>query len=141
MNRETFVKFKKIMLVCSKPSQQVEQCLRSAAGEVVRVSDGEDAIRMAQHANFDMAVLVSTGRRMDLAETFFNLRDIRASMPILIVDDRHERQDVSVCEAEIIAHASRNTQALRLKDLAGYLKLRRPGFAMVPKRSAKPAGR
>jgi DNA-binding NarL/FixJ family response regulator len=128
MNRDAFVRFRKIMLVSSTPSQEVERCLRNAAGEIVKVSDGEDAIERVQHANFDIAVLVSTGKKMDVAETFFNLRDIKGSMPILIVDDRSDPHCFPLFQAAVIAHASSNTQALRVEELAGYLGLE-PGLA------------
>ena len=108
----------KIMLVCSTPSAEVEKCLRTAGGEIVTVNDGEAAIIKAQHATFNMAVLVSTGKTMDLAETVFNLRDINSSMPILIIDERHGAQE---SQAQIIAHASPNTRAVTVHDLASYL--------------------
>jgi CheY-like chemotaxis protein len=108
----------KIMLVCSKPSNEVERCLRTAGYEIVTVNDGEAAIYQAQHATFNMAVLVSTGKAMDLAETVFNLRDISRSMPIVIIDERHGARE---SEAEIIAQASPNTQALSIEDLPDYL--------------------
>ncbi|MEX0806130.1 MAG: hypothetical protein WD688_22840 [Candidatus Binatia bacterium] len=108
----------KVMLVCSKPSEEVEKCLRTAGGEIVTVNDGESAIFQAQHATFNMAVLVSTGKAMDLAETVFNLRDISATMPIIIIADRHGARE---SPADIIAHASPNTRALTLDGLAAYL--------------------
>jgi DNA-binding response OmpR family regulator len=108
----------KIMLVCSTPSAEVEKCLRTAGGEIVTVNDGQAAIIKAQHATFNMAVLVSTGKTMDLAETVFNLRDISSSMPILIIDERHGAQE---SQAQIIAHASPNTRAVTVHDLAAYL--------------------
>jgi|RhiMetdeSRZDD1v2_1073273.scaffolds.fasta_scaffold289835_2 DNA-binding response OmpR family regulator len=108
----------KIMLVCSTPSAQVEKCLRTTGGEIVTVNNGEAAIIKAQHATFNMAVLVSTGKTMDLAETVFNLRDINSSMPILIIDERHGAQE---SQAQIIAHASPNTQAVTVHGLASYL--------------------
>ena len=108
----------KIMLVCSTPSAEVEKCLRTTGGEIVTVNNGEAAIIKAQHATFNMAVLVSTGKTMDLAETVFNLRDINSSMPILIIDERHGAQE---SQAQIIAHASPNTRAVTVHDLASYL--------------------
>ena len=108
----------KIMLVCSTPSAEVEKFLRTAGGEIVTVNDGEAAVIKAQHATFNMAVLVSTGKTMDLAETVFNLRDISSSMPILIIDERHGVQE---SQAQIIAHASPNTRAVTVHDLAAYL--------------------
>lgn len=108
----------KIMLVCSTRSAEVEKCLRSAGGEIVTVNDGEAAIIQAQHATFTMAVLVSTGKTMDLVETVFNLRDISASMPILIIDERHSTKE---SQAQIVAHASPNTRAVTVHDLAACL--------------------
>ena len=118
MSRQDSDKLGKIMLVSSKPSQDVEKCLRTAGGEIVTVNDGEAAIIQAQHASFRMAVLVSTGKTMDLAETVFNLRDISLSMPILIVKERSGDQD---SEAEMIAHSSPNTRTVTVRDLAAYL--------------------
>jgi hypothetical protein len=118
MSRQDSDKLGKIMLVSSKPSQDVEKCLRTAGGEIVTVNDGEAAIIQAQHATFRMAVLVSTGKTMDLAETVFNLRDISSSMPILIIRERSGEQD---SEADIIALSSPNTRTVTVHDLAAYL--------------------
>ena len=118
MSRDDPERLGKIMLVCSEPSREVEKCLRRAGGEFVTVNDGEAAINQAQHATFRMAVLVSTGKTMDLAETVFNLRDITSSMPILIVSDGSGDQD---SEAELIAHSSPNTRTVTVHDLAAYV--------------------
>jgi hypothetical protein len=118
MNQGGIDKFHKIMLVCSTSVDEVERCLRSAAGEIVKASDGEEAIQKVQHATFDMTVVVSTGRKMDLTETVFNLRDITASMPIVIIDEPHGAQET---QAEIIAQVSPNTRALTVHDLVAYL--------------------
>ena len=131
MNRKDSGKLGKIMLVCSKSSEEVEKCLRSAGSEIITVKDGEGAIIQAQHATFRLAVLVSTGQTMDLAETVFNLRDISSSMPIVLVDERHERHGLQESEAEIIAHAAPNTRALTVHDLAAYLGI----SGRLPRRS------
>ena len=120
------------MLVCSKPVEEVEKCLRSTGGEIVRVNDGEAAITQAQRTTFNLAVLVSTGKSMDLAETVFNLRDISASMRIVIIDARH---GLRKSEAEMIAAASTNTRTLTLRDLPAYLGL--SSVQILRRRSAK----
>jgi hypothetical protein len=109
----------RIMLVRSMPFDEVKQCLEATGGEVVTLDDGESAIVEAQRARFDMAVLVSTGKGMDLAETVFNLRDVRPSMPIVIIADAYGS------EAEFIARTCSNTRALRADGLAAYLGVSR----------------
>lgn len=129
MNRHDSAKLGKIMLVCSKPANEVEKCLRSVGGEIVTVNDGEAAITQAQRATFNLAVLVSTGKTMDLAETVFNLRDISASMRILIIDERHGARK---SQADLIAAASPNTRTLTLGDLPAYLSV---SSVHIPRRS------
>jgi hypothetical protein len=77
----------KALLVCAGSCPEVEGWISRAAATVIRVRTGGSAVDKARTEFFDAAVLVSTGKEMDLAETVFNLRDIKDSMEIIIVAD------------------------------------------------------
>ena len=109
----------KALVVSSTPCQKVEQCLRAAGSRITTAQDGQDAIERVEHGAFDMTVLVSTGKCMDLAETYFNLRDLNPSMEIIILAENDDAKRDPV--KDVIARTFPNTQALTLDGLAYVL--------------------
>lgn len=108
------------MLVCSEGCVEAEKCLLAVGCWVVKVRDGRAAVSLAERESFDAAVVVSTGKDMDLAETVFNLRDINRSMQIIILTDQGGA-DRSVVAEEIIARATPRTRVLTMIELANYV--------------------
>ena len=81
---------KKMMVVCSESGDDLETRLICDGWNIIRAYDALAAIANAQRESFDLTVLVSTGTEMDITETLFNLRDIRRSMPIVVVTDTRD---------------------------------------------------
>jgi DNA-binding response OmpR family regulator len=97
----------------------VEKCLTRAGCVVAKVADGDSALDTIRREIFDAAVVVSTGEEMDLAETVFNLRDIRGSMAIVIVADLPR---TSADVAGQIAAAVPETTLVSLNELKVLLR-------------------
>jgi hypothetical protein len=80
----TFAK-RKVMIVGSEVSEELETQLIGNGWAVLWVYDAKSAIAKVRRERFDLVVLISTGKEMDVMETFFNLADIRKTLPVVFV--------------------------------------------------------
>ena len=81
MKRQTH----KVLIVCSQASAAVKTQLDCHGWRANWARDAKTAIAKVRRESFDLAVLISTGAEMDVTETLFNLRDLRQSLPIAVV--------------------------------------------------------
>ena len=80
-------RFGKTLFVCSRRYVDLEDQLANSGCRLTRVRDGSKALGKIRNEPFDAAILLSTGQQMDLVETILNLRDIRPSMPVIVLID------------------------------------------------------
>jgi DNA-binding NtrC family response regulator len=73
------------MIVGSEVSEELENQLVGNGWAVHWVYDAKSAIAKVRRERFDLVVLISTGKEMDVMETFFNLADIRKALPVVFV--------------------------------------------------------
>ena len=111
---------KKILLVCSPDCNRVEKHLLHAGYWVTKVGEGTAAIDRAKHELLNAAVLISTGKEMDLAETVLNLRDVNPGVEIIIIADSQHAEERDAQAAAII-RALPGTTLLRINELERYL--------------------
>jgi DNA-binding response OmpR family regulator len=72
------------MIVGSEVSEQLETQLVGDGWEMLWVYDAKSAIARVRRERFDLVVLISTGKEMDVVETFFNLADIQKTLPVFL---------------------------------------------------------
>jgi hypothetical protein len=111
---------KKALLVCSPECTQVSEHLLHTGYCITRVAQGSAAIERAKHEMFSAAVLVSTGREMDLAETVLNLKDIDPDVKIIIINDAASFEEKGV-QTAAITRAFPAIPVLMLRELDDHL--------------------
>jgi hypothetical protein len=112
---------KKVLLVCAPECTHIEDRLLHAGCLVTKVAHGTAAVEGIKHSVINTVVLISTGSEMDLTETALNLRDVNASVEIIILADR-ETAEGKEHEANTIAHVIPKTRVLTMNQLDDYLK-------------------
>ncbi len=120
------MKLDKVMLVCSEAAEGVENCLVAAGCNVVRVADGTEAVSRILTEMFDAAIIVSTGKKMDPAETVLNLADIRGVMPIIIVTGIGDGGQSAISK-KVVAQSVTNVEVVSRERLKDFLQSARSG--------------
>ena len=110
----------KTLLVSSKSDGPVARCLADAGCLFTRVRDSTAALYRIRHETFDTVVVVSTGKEMDLVETVLNLRDIKPSIPIVVLSDPTNPQRDPALEG-IISRAIPQLAILTLEEFQSRL--------------------
>ena len=112
-------KSRKIMVVCSDLSDALKTELNYDGWLVIWAFDANSAIAKVRRERFDLAVLISTGQEMDITETLFNLRDIRQSMPIAVVQPTSDLGDTP----SRAAYLQRDNKLIAVQDLGDLMRL------------------
>ena len=108
--------FEKIMVIGSEIPQSLNAIFQSATSRITNVSSGKMAVSRAELETFDAAILISTGDEMDLAETVFNLRDISASLKLIIVSNLTNAINSAVIKATLAGLVS-NATVMTMQEL------------------------
>ena len=90
----------RVMIVGSEVNEQLETQLVGDGWDVLWVYDAKSAIARVRRERFDLVVLISTGKEMDVMETYFNLADIRKTLPVVFV--RQAEEVDNTIEADVL---------------------------------------
>ena len=108
---------KKMMVVCSDYHDILESHLAWQGWNIIWAYDAKTAIAKARRERFNLTVLISTGQEMDVTETLLNLRDIRRSMPIVVVAEAGGNEDLAGQEFVPLS----NTKVLPLTAIDSFV--------------------
>ena len=122
----------KVLLVCTVACGGAEKLLSAAGYQVAKVNSGEKAIHRVQRETFDAAILISTGKSMDLTETVLNLRDLDESMHIAVIAEREGVGQNSAVQ-DLLSRRFPRTQVLTMGELEEYF-----GSLTNPKQPTRP---
>jgi hypothetical protein len=114
-----------VLLVCAEDCAELEKNIGCSGCAVVRADNSSSAIFRARHQRFDAAILVSTGKEMDVTETALNLSDINPSLEIIILADATRNLEIAP-GSEATASAIAAAKILTAPELADYLASSRP---------------
>lgn len=109
----------KILIVASGVNDDLKSRLVSDRWVVNWVYDAETAIAKLRRERFDLAVLMSTGKKMDEMETFFNLKDIQKTLPVIVVRGSRDSKSALECETSVPP----NSGLRSVQGLEGLLSL------------------
>ena len=110
----------KVLIVCSEVSAAVKTQLDCHGWLANWARDAKTAIAKVRRESFDLAVLISTGPEMDVTETLFNLRDLRQSLPIVVVQRSRDLADTP-SSAACLAQDNNLIAIEGLDDLTRFL--------------------
>ena len=125
-------KTRKVLVVCAEVSEAAKTRPDCGGWLVVWAPDAKVAIARARRERFDLAVLISTGQEMDITETLFNLRDIRQSLPIAVVEHSSDRDD----DLSRVAALPTDTNVIAVHDLGDLVRLLQPHDPAVVNQSS-----
>ena len=110
---------KRVLLGCAGDCSELEQRLVRNGCFTITVSNGAEAILRAKHESIDTALLVSTGKDMDVAETALNLSDINSSLNIIILVECKDSEQRA--HTDEIQHAIPQMRILTTQEFSHYL--------------------
>ena len=112
---------KRVLLVSQAGCSDLDERRLRVGCFLIKVDNGAEAISRAKHEELDAAVLVSTGKDMDLAEIALNLSDIKPSLDIILIAQQKREKDAPQMYA--LARAIPHMIMLTPQELNDYLRL------------------
>ena len=108
------------MVIGAEIPRSLNAIFQAANSHITKVPSGKVAVARAQHEMFDAAILLSTGKEMDLTETVLNLNDISGSMELIILSDHTDTIQSAVPQKTLVKFVSSVT-VMTTRELEKHL--------------------